>query len=215
MSPAPKKRSRTRERLWTVTFTLMVTLVFGSGVSLVHVATQERVRENEALFLRRAVRAAAGLPSLPDADLPAWFTAAVRETGSGHYVVEAADGMPGWGGPVHVFLRAGAGLWGQIQAAVGVSGGPALRGVAILEQNETPGLGARIAEPWFAAQLAGKRGSLRLVPEGTRSTKADEIDAITGATITSAAVRDILNRVLAEDATALTPTERTPSNGQD
>jgi Na+-transporting NADH:ubiquinone oxidoreductase subunit C len=209
-----------RERAWTLFFMLAVTVVFGSAVSALHVATQARVRENGTLFLRRAVRAAAGLPKLPDAELPAWFASAVAPVTNAarpHYEVRLSGEASA--PRVRVFERAGAGLWGTIRAAVGVAegaDGPNLSGVAILEQQETPGLGARIDEPWFAEQLRGKRGTLRLVPEGTRSPEADEIDGITGATITSAAVRDILNRVLSEDAAAATPPlERSAPDGQD
>ena len=66
----------------------------------------------------------------------------------------------------------------------------------ILEHNETPGLGARIEEAWFQRQMAGKTGPFVLKPEGTRSEAPTEIDAITGATLSSAAVRDILNAVV-------------------
>ncbi len=75
-------------------------------------------------------------------------------------------------------------------------------GIAFVRQNETPGLGARITEPWYGEQIKHKTGGLRLVSEGTGSSDAAEIDAITGATITSKAVRDILN-TLVDDAPAL------------
>jgi len=216
MSPKAKPRNRLRERLWTLLFTLLVTLVFGSGVSFVHVVTQDRVRVNEALFLRRAVRAATGLPKVADTELPAWFDSAVTVlVTNSHYRVEAPkDKEP----PVDVFIRSGAGLWGRIEAAVGVTqsdDGPALAGVAFLDQNETPGLGARITEEWFTTQVRGKRGTIRLVAEDTRSEAPDEIDAITGATVTSTAVRDIFNRVLSQDAATRSATERSAPDGQD
>lgn len=219
MTSKKTPRSRTRERLWTVLFMLAVTVAFGSVVSGLHVATQARVRENETLFLRRALRTAAGLAALPDAELPTWYAAAVTpRTNSlpSYYEVRTSNDVAA--SSVAVFERSGAGLWGAIRAAVGVvatEAGPALAGVAILEQGETPGLGARIAEPWFAAQVRGKRGKLALVPEGTKSEKANEIDAITGATITSMAVQGILNRVLADDAAVLTSRERNAPDGQD
>ena len=57
-------------------------------------------------------------------------------------------------------------------------------GVAIVSQNETPGLGARIEEAWFTAQFQGKRAPFSMVEEGTADAD-NEIDAITGATRTS------------------------------
>jgi len=168
------------------------------------------------IFLRRAVRAATGLPKLADSELPAWFDAAVTVVATnGHYRVAAPEEEQP---PVDVFIRSGAGLWGRIDAAVGVinsDDGPTLAGVAFLDQNETPGLGARITEDWFTAQVRGKRGTIRLVPEKTRSEAPDEIDAITGATVTSTAVRDIFNRVLSQDAVTRSAIERSTPDGQE
>jgi len=113
-----------------------------------------------------------------------------------------------------VFVRSGAGLWGQITAVVGVDARLAsVKGFFILDQNETPGLGARISEPWFRLQIRGKRAPVRLVPERTRSDDPHAIDAITGATITSAAVRDILNRTLAESTNAVRRAEGSVTDG--
>ena len=58
----------------------------------------------------------------------------------------------------------------------------------------------RISEDWFRSQFAGKTGPFVLVPEGTRSTSPEEMDAITGATVTSKAVRDMMNAVRTEAA---------------
>ena len=71
-------------------------------------------------------------------------------------------------------------------------------GLDFVKQNETPGLGARISESWFKEQFRGKRGPFRLVPEGVESGE-NEFQAITGATSTSNAVLDLLNRSIDED----------------
>ncbi len=191
-----KPRNRWRERAQTVGFMFAITLVCGAAVATLQVGTAERVRQNAELFKRRAVRAAAGLAALPDAAaLQAWFDADVRvASGAGselyHVRSNGAD-------VAHVQIRSGSGLWGTIRAAVGLTpDGGALTGLSFLSHNETPGLGARIDEPWFTAQMRGRRGPLRLKPEDTRSEDPQEIDAITGATITSTAVRDLLNKTL-------------------
>ncbi len=209
--------SRLRERVWTVSFMLVLTLFFGSGVSALHVLTLERVMQNELLFLRRAVRAAVGLPVLEDEPLRAWFEASVDTDAAPVFRVRDEDFE---GAERLVVERSQAGLWGGIRAVVGLAlddEGPFVTGVAFLDHNETPGLGARIEEAWFREQLRGKRGTLRLVPEGTRlegRPSDNEIDAITGATVTSTAVRDLLNRALSEDAVRLTG-ERSADDGHD
>jgi Na+-transporting NADH:ubiquinone oxidoreductase subunit C len=75
-----------------------------------------------------------------------------------------------------------------------------LSGVSIVSQNETPGLGARIEEAWFTDQFADRQGPFTMVEEGT-SDAPNEIDAITGATRTSEAFRNIINRAVADSDT--------------
>jgi Na+-transporting NADH:ubiquinone oxidoreductase subunit C len=102
------------------------------------------------------------------------------------------------------FVRSGPGLWGEIEAVVCFdTQTDSLVGVTFTKQNETPGLGGRIEENWFQQQFFGKKGNLALRPEGTRSASPEEIDAITGATITSKAVRDIVN-ASSKEAAAMT-----------
>lgn len=193
-----RKRNPWRERLRTVWFMFVVTLLFGAAVSAAHVFTQNRVQANATLFQKRAVRAAAGLPVLDDPALLAWYGGAVTNEAPACYGVRLDDGAT-----ARVFIRNGSGLWGTIIAAIGIAAdGATLTGLAFLEQNETPGLGARIVEPWFTGQVRGRRGPLRLLPEGTRDAAPTAIDAITGATITSAAVRDMLNAALAAGVAA-------------
>ena len=69
------------------------------------------------------------------------------------------------------------------------------RAVEFIKQNETPGLGARIAEEWFKEQFRGKMGPFVLVPEGTAEAEK-ELDAITGATRTSNFVLEMINQSL-------------------
>lgn len=67
----------------------------------------------------------------------------------------------------------------------------------ILEEKETPGLGARIEEEDYLKQWKGKaaNGNLKLVKTPTQNPY--EVQAISGATISSTAVLDIVNRSVA------------------
>jgi Na+-transporting NADH:ubiquinone oxidoreductase subunit C len=85
----------------------------------------------------------------------------------------------------------GTGYNGRIQALLAMNGDmQTLAGIAITEQSETPGLGARIEEPLWQQSFAGKQlfdatGSTRfLVARGPARTDY-EVDGITGATRTS------------------------------
>lgn len=83
----------------------------------------------------------------------------------------------------------GNGYGGYIRMLVGVEPNGIIKGVEVIEQYETPGLGAKIDEtkpgekdPWFLRQFKGKQVSTLAVKKN--------IDAITGATISSKAVTD-------------------------
>jgi Na+-transporting NADH:ubiquinone oxidoreductase subunit C len=194
-----EKRSKAVERVRTVGFMLAVTLVSISILSSLYVATAERVARNELLFTRRAVIESAGLavPATVDETLALFdrcVSAVPAETNAAYYVVRTPDGVAT---QACVFPAAGAGLWGQIDALVGLDAAlKTVTGITFIRQAETPGLGARIEEPWFKLQFAGKTGPFAHDPEGTKSTAPDRFDGITGATITTLAVRDILNTTL-------------------
>ncbi len=71
----------------------------------------------------------------------------------------------------------------------------ALTGIEVLEQAETPGLGNKIEEDWFKGQFAGLIMDNRK-PQVIKNVKPEDptrgIQAISGATISSKAVVDIL-----------------------
>lgn len=87
------------------------------------------------------------------------------------------------------------GFGGSMEVMVGVSKDGILQGVKILSHSETPGLGANAEDASFTSQYEGKSGQLKVVK--TTPSAEDEIQAITGATITSKAVTDGINEVIA------------------
>lgn len=100
----------------------------------------------------------------------------------------------------------GPGLWGNVTLALGFDATIArLVGYAPVAQVETPGLGARIADQWFIDQFTGQKvpasGAFKFIAgSGTGDTNKDNdtIDGVTGATVTTNAVRDIVNAAVAE-----------------
>ncbi len=71
-----------------------------------------------------------------------------------------------------------------------------LLGISVLEQAETPGLGDRVCEPAFRNQFTNRLAQvpLRL---GRKHGLPDEINGITGATISCRAVVDAANHAIA------------------
>jgi len=73
-----------------------------------------------------------------------------------------------------------------------------ITGLFILDQKETPGLGNKIIETKWRGQFAGKstRDHLKVVKGGAKV--ANEIDAVTGATISSDSVVTIINKTITD-----------------
>ena len=86
------------------------------------------------------------------------------------------------------------GFGGSIDMVVGVGTDGTVTGVSIIKMSETSGLGANAAKESFRSQYVGKSGGLAVSKDG------GEIDALTGATITSRAVTRGVNSALAAAA---------------
>ncbi len=101
----------------------------------------------------------------------------------------------------------GAGLWGPIWGYVAVEeNGSTIFGAYFSHQGETPGLGAEIDKPEFQSQFAGKElykegqfQPVEVMKVGQKPTSnADYVDAISGGTITSKGVQDMISNSLAD-----------------
>jgi len=90
-------------------------------------------------------------------------------------------------------LTEGAGFQGKIKLMVGFDNTLThITGLEILENVETPGLGNRIEEDWFKEQYKSRVPPITYV-KGKKPEKENEIQAITGATISSKSVVKIVN----------------------
>ncbi len=98
----------------------------------------------------------------------------------------------------YVFLAVGKGYGGDIKILIGLEDETTIKGITIISQSETPGLGSRIAESSFASKFAGLNiGDVALKQDG------GEIDGITGATISSGAVVDAVRTTAMEKVKSL------------
>ena len=89
----------------------------------------------------------------------------------------------------------GPGLWGPVSGIISLEKDLiTIRNIKITHQEETPGLGGRIAEREYLNQFKNKEVLPRLtfMPEG-KATKNNEVDAITGATGSSKALEKLIN----------------------
>ena len=81
-----------------------------------------------------------------------------------------------------------------LRSAVGVDADGTVTGVEIISHQETPGLGANAEDEEFRSQYIGKNGEISVVKSGAGE---NEINAISGATMTSDGVTRAVNTVTA------------------
>ncbi|MDF0601868.1 FMN-binding protein [Psychromarinibacter sp. C21-152] len=117
------------------------------------------------------------------------------------YILRDADGAL----QLVILPIAGQGYNGTIQAMLALHGDMrTIAGMTVTQQQETPGLGARIEEPAWQASFAGKQfiddlGNLRFAVAKGVATSPYEVDGITGATRTSTAMTRIVRFWLGPD----------------
>jgi len=162
---------------------LVLTAALSGGIlAVADQASREMIARNQQAAIEAGIRTIA-----PDAE-------EIKEVGDVFYKIS------GNGGQLlgYVVLAEGQGYAGPIKMLVGVS--PDLGrvlGIEVIESTETPGLGARINEEDFQKQFRGlsSRGGVEYV-KGKAPQSDNQIQAITGATISSRAVVRIVNETI-------------------
>ncbi|MGL4911367.1 MAG: RnfABCDGE type electron transport complex subunit G [Romboutsia sp.] len=84
------------------------------------------------------------------------------------------------------------GYGGAMELIVGISTDGLITGINIGSMSETPGLGSKAADPEFKDQFNEKQATELNIVKG-KATSEDQIEAISGATITSTAVTNGVN----------------------
>jgi len=92
------------------------------------------------------------------------------------------------------------GYGGAVSVAVGIDKGGKTTGVKIVSHSETPGLGSKAADEPFISQFTGITPKEPLIVVKSGGSKDEEIDAVSGATITSKAVVKAVQAALMVDS---------------
>jgi Na+-transporting NADH:ubiquinone oxidoreductase subunit C len=99
---------------------------------------------------------------------------------------------------------AGPGLWGQVKGFLALeSDMRTIRGLTFYHHEETPGLGGEISSEWFRKQFIGKKivdasGKRGILIRSGAGSAQNQVDAITGATMTCDKVQEMLNNVITD-----------------
>lgn len=89
-----------------------------------------------------------------------------------------------------------AGYGGEVTISIGITSEGEITGIGYLALNETPGLGMKASESEFKDQFAGKNAAQLTLVKGGGASGDDQINAISGATVTSSAVTNAVNAAL-------------------
>lgn len=172
---------------------ILLALVYGGALAGVHVGVSGRILENKRNETYDQI------PQL----VPGAVEDQTREhdvegiNGRTSVVYEARDEdcvRIGW-----ILLGRGQGFADRIDLLVGLNAQlTTIRGMFVLDQRETPGLGNYIMDAKrFGNQFVGKRADSPLVVVKSDPDPECEIQALTGATISSESVSDIINDTVA------------------
>ena len=96
----------------------------------------------------------------------------------------------------YIVVTSAKGYGGDVSVMTAVKPDGVIKDVSILDvANETPGLGQNTAKEDFYLQFAGLKDGISVVKNGADS-ESNEINAVTGATISSKAVTTAVNQAL-------------------
>jgi len=185
-----------KDRLSILIVMIAVSTVSALLLTAVNEASRDVIKRNQERKLKLAVLNALDIPydyNDPESSFKKMIlTKDLR--GENLYVsvskerdVKSAEGV--------ALVLKGSGFWGPISLVVGIAPDDySIKGVEILEQLETPGLGARIEESGFRDQFKGKHFDRNIVVQiKGRAPGANDVSAITGATLTSKSIEKIIN----------------------
>ena len=172
---------------------ILFVLILGSSLTTALVSvdkfTKEPIKRNKAIKLQKSILSSLSFTYTED-NIDESFSENIetRETAGIKFYQDKASGNLAF--EIH-----GMGLWGPISGTIALT--PDLQkihGISIIHQEETPGLGSRIGEDEFLDRFKGKNITKDLIIQPPGKAQADnEVDGITGATLSCKAFEVILN----------------------
>lgn len=188
-----------KSALRVLIFVLIMGTVSGSLLVGINVLTAPLISRNEELKLKSSVLDVLEIPydKYNIIDVFAGQVIVLKKGGGTFYTVSDGSVAFGFKGP---------GLWGPISGIISFEKNlKTIRNLKIIHQEETPGLGGRIAEHGYLKQFKTKEAfpnKLIFLPEG-KSRNKNEVDAITGATGSSKALEKLINENVQRHISAL------------
>ena len=209
-----------RSDAYTITFTTIVTVILGLGLSYTADSLRDRQILNEELDIKKNILSVLGykqdtpwtdekVQSLYDRNIN---EIRIDEVGSVFDEVDKSDNfaytiyqsrennkVTGYAIPI-----AGKGLWGTMYGYFAIEpDAETVKGITFYKHKETPGLGAEVDKDWFKNNFIGKKltdkngklVSIEVVKGYVSKTDPDalhKVDGISGATITGSGLTTFL-----------------------
>ena len=164
---------------------LIITIVAAGLLGAVNIATKDTIAEVEKKATETSMKEV-----LPDAKS---FNDEITNDEKNYGIIKKySEGLDDSGNTVgYTFNISTKGFSTGLNLMVGITKDGVISGVDVLSHGETPGLGANADQPKWIGQFTDKSGKLEVTK--TDSVSENQIQAITGATITSNAVTQAVN----------------------
>ena len=171
-----------KKTLWMIAVLVIVGLVSGAGLSITYKYTMPLIEDNKVKELERSIYTI--IPEMARYER-------IEKDNLVIYKGIKSDGSTAG----YAFTSKGGGYQGDISMMVGIDENlEKLLGLEILESVETPGLGGKITNKEFKGQFKGVSVLKKIeYVKNQKPSKANEVEAITGATVSSNSVVNILN----------------------
>ncbi len=205
--------------VYVLSFMAAICLVFGTGIAIVHAATQGLLAKNAVLHRNRVLCRAFDLP------VDGTSADAYQQAVDQHLVAENKTDAPSTAAPppVRKASASNSAAWASGTASRASSSSPRPQNrpeYPVPRPEGNPGLGARIEESWFTDQFKGLQIDWDN-PAATASSSRlpdpdpkNRVDAITGATQTSMTLgrflNDELDRIRSQYSQPLNPEPLNP-----
>lgn len=160
---------------------LAICIIIPLALSVTNKVTAKKIAELEAANSKK------NMQSLIDADN-------FEECENGEITYYAA--INGGKTAAYIFTESSKGYGGDVSVMTAIKPDGTVAGVAILDvSGETPGLGQNAAKESFFSQYIGLKKGVSVL-KNVAKAENNEVDAVTGATITSTAVTRAVNKAL-------------------
>jgi len=194
----------TNSNSYTIIYSAVIVVIVAFLLAFVYQVLKPMQDANVALDTKKQILAALNIRDIDGKQAEDMYTKVVKETakaGDKDYFVCDVDGQT-----KYVFPLKGMGLWGPISGYISVNDDKnTVYGAYFNHESETAGLGAEIKDnPGWQQKFQGKKifaeGSddIALSVKKKVDDPATQVDAVTGATLTSDGVSDMLKNGLGD-----------------